>query len=585
MAKKYLLIFFIPLGILILIFVSLFYLPSNSIPIYADTASYLNANGNYYDLPAYFYFCTYDCQADEAVVEASKYVYPDGYSNQSTKYWSPNEITIEEGYTEVQWNALLTRVHDLPRAEYEQDSFMLHGNDCLPAAFIILGYSADAYPTNNATYVGNTLSSVLSSNLVKALILPVNEHFNLEVVVRDTSSPVLDGYTGVYITNVDDPISLATLKASITAIDDVDGDITNRIVVTTDNYTANMHKLGLWPVVFSVSDNANNTATITIQVSVVDKTAPVITLAHPSYTSNLSSPLKLSDVLSDITASDNYDGDVSSKIVIYYDGYSSTSTTIGNHTVTFKVTDNSGNASFKDITINVVDDIIPTISGNSSYTKSANSSLSSSDIKAGLIASDNYDNDLTGQITEVSNTYLGKENKVGTYYITYNVTDNSNNTSENFVVTIQVVDTQKPTFYISSVILNVADYNKLNHNDIIAYLCQTKAIDDSTSYTCEFSQDEYTNHEGEPGSYEMTAEVDYVDGRHSTIKLSINILSKDNYVNGKAINSDAIVTVIENPGFFASVWNWITNAFSHVSNFFTNIWSWVMTHIFDPIFN
>ena len=585
MTKKNILWLVIPVGVLALIFITLFWFVGPIPLIYADTANYLNAGGSYYDLPAHFYFCTYDCQRDEAVVEASKYEYPDGYMVQSTRYWSPNEITITDDYTSADWQALQKRISDLPRAEYEQDSFMLHGDDCLPASFIILGYSDDAFPTNNATYIGNTISSIASNSLVRAIILPnSSEHFDLEIVVRDTTSPVLDGFTGVYITNVDDPISVATLKASISAIDDVDGDITNKISISTDNYTANMHKLGLWPVVFTVSDNAGNSATITIQVSVVDKTAPVITLAHNTYTSNLSAPLKLSDILGDITATDNYDGDLSSKIVIYYDGYSSTSTTTGSHTVTFKVSDNSGNSSLKDITINVVDDIRPTISGNSSYTKSANSSLSSADIKAGLIANDNYDNDLTSFITEVSNTYIGKENKVGTYYITYKVTDTAGNSSDNFVVAIQVVDTQKPTFYISNVILNIADYNKLSHEDIISYLCQTKAIDESLDYTYNFSQDTYTENEGVPGSYTMVAEVDYVDGKHSTIKLAINILSKDYYIDGKNIEIDSPIAPVVNNGFFARAWLWISNAFSSVSTFFSGIWSWLMTNIFDPIF-
>lgn len=581
MTKKRIAFLFIPLSFILLIIAGFIFGIVGKTLIYADTTKYLKANGNYYELPAHVFFCEYDMQEDRAYVVASRYIYPNGTSNPSTRYYSPNEITLTASSTTTEWNAFEKRVSDLPRCAYSQDSFMLHGDDCLPDAFMILAYTSDAFASGNATYIGNTISTITTNSLVKAIILPDfnTEDFELELVTKDSTSPVIDGFTGVCITDVDHPITIATLKSYLSAVDDVDGDITNRITISTDNYTANMNTVGIWPVVFTVSDSANNTASITIQVSVVDKSAPVIHLTKTSYTSKLSNITKLSDILGDVTATDNYDGDISSKIVVYYDGYSSNTTIIGEHIVTFKVTDSSGNSSLKDITITVSDDIKPIISGSASYTKSATATLTTADIKSGLIATDNYDSDITNRITEVSNTYIGKENKVGEYHIVYRVTDSSGNTSNDFTVTISVVDTQKPIFYINNVILNISDYNLLNHEAIITYLCHSNVINDNVDFSYQFTHDSYTNSDKQAGMYDMEAEISYADGTKSTINFSINVLGPEDYL----IEQDNEIED-EEVGFFQNILSWFGNVFGRITNFFTGIWSWISSNIVNPIF-
>ena len=71
-----------------------------------------------------------------------------------------------------------------------------------------------------------------------------------------------------------------------------------------------MHTLGLWPIVFEVSDTAGNTASLTINVSVIDRTAPTFVYNSANFTSNLSAPLSLNSILNNISATDNYDGDI-----------------------------------------------------------------------------------------------------------------------------------------------------------------------------------------------------------------------------------------------------------------------------------
>ncbi|MCL1809949.1 MAG: DUF5011 domain-containing protein [Clostridiales bacterium] len=132
-----------------------------------------------------------------------------------------------------------------------------------------------------------------------------------------------------------------------TAIDDTDGNITNKVVVTG---TVNVNTPGVYRLEYSVSDAAGNKAAAVrvVEVVFVDSTPPVLTLkgsgamevrqgeayAEPGY-----------------TAVDNVDGDITSKVVV--------SGTVnvnvpGFYTLEYRVSDAAGNASFSTRTVNVV---------------------------------------------------------------------------------------------------------------------------------------------------------------------------------------------------------------------------------------
>ena len=140
------------------------------------------------------------------------------------------------------------------------------------------------------------------------------------------------------------------------------------------------------------------------------------------------------------TATDNYNNDVTSSITA-----SSTvdSNTIGSYTVTYTVSDASGNQATAVRTVIVVDSTPPTIALIGSNPVSVEAGSSYTD--AGATATDAYDGDLSSSITTTSDVDV---NTVGTYTVTYTVSDSSAN-SATASRTVNVVDTTAPVITIT----------------------------------------------------------------------------------------------------------------------------------------
>ena len=131
--------------------------------------------------------------------------------------------------------------------------------------------------------------------------------------------------------------------------------------------------MGAYTLTYTAVDNSGNQATATRTVNVVDTTAPVITLVGDSQVN-----LEVGSTYTDAgaTASDNYDGDISSQIVVVNNVDVNT---LGSYTVTYSVSDSSSNAaSAVTRTVNVVDQTAPTITilGDNPVTIEAGSTLS-----------------------------------------------------------------------------------------------------------------------------------------------------------------------------------------------------------------
>ena len=179
---------------------------------------------------------------------------------------------------------------------------------------------------------------------------------------------------------------------------------------------------------YDVSDAAGNAATQVVRtVNVVDLTAPVITLTG---TTPLNVALGSTYTDAGATASDNVDGDITASIVTVNNVNTAV---LGTYTVTYDVSDAAGNAATQVVrTVNVVDMTAPvitmigtdvTITVNTPYTDQ------------GATASDNVDGDITASIVTVNNVNTAL---VGTYTVTYDVTDAAGNAATQVVRTVTV---------------------------------------------------------------------------------------------------------------------------------------------------
>jgi hypothetical protein len=134
----------------------------------------------------------------------------------------------------------------------------------------------------------------------------------------------------------------------------------------------------------------------------------------------------------------------SRSITTTYDSTTTTNSvdtgTVGTYTITYNVTDSSGNtADQKTRTVNVGDSTAPVITlvGSTPVTVEVGSTYTDS----GATATDSFDGNLTSSIVTVSSV---DTSTVGTYTVTYNVTDANGNKATEVTRTVNVVDTTVP---------------------------------------------------------------------------------------------------------------------------------------------
>ena len=302
----------------------------------------------------------------------------------------------------------------------------------------------DAGATAIDTYDGDITSSIVTVNPVDTAVVGVylvtynvsdaNGNAAAEVTrtvtVVDTTVPVITLLGDATVTI---EVGAVYTDAGATALDNYDGDITSSIVEVSTVDTA---IAGSYTVTYDVADASGNTAlTVTRSVNVIEDTvAPVITLLGDNPIT-----IEVGDTYTDAgaTATDNFDGDITSSIVTV----STVNTSIvGVYLVAYNVSDTAGNAAAEVTrTVTVVDTTVPVITllGDNPITIEVGDTYTD----AGATATDTYDGDITSSIVTVStvNTAI-----VGVYSVTYNVSDTSGNVAAEVTRTVNVVDTTVP---------------------------------------------------------------------------------------------------------------------------------------------
>lgn len=133
------------------------------------------------------------------------------------------------------------------------------------------------------------------------------------------------------------------IDAGASAKDNSDGNLT----VSVEN-NVNTSVIGTYYVIYTVTDSSGNTATATRTVYVVDTVRPVINILGDNP---VTVPIYSQYVDAGATAEDNYDGNLTSAVIVS----SNVNTSIvGNYAVTYSVSDSSGNLTEAGRTVNVV---------------------------------------------------------------------------------------------------------------------------------------------------------------------------------------------------------------------------------------
>ena len=292
--------------------------------------------------------------------------------------------------------------------------------------------SIDATAVNVNT-VGNY---TVTYNVSDAAGNPATQVTRTVNVTADVTSPVIT-LSGANPQSIVLGTDYSELGA--TAEDNIDGDITNNIVIDASN--VNVDIVGGYTVTYNVSDAAGNPAdevTRTVNVTAdADVTSPEITLEGANPQS-----IELGTDYSELgaTAEDNIDGDITNNIVI--DASNVDVDTVGDYTVTYNVSDAAGNPA-DEVTRTVTitpDATIPVITLEGANPQSIELGTDYSEL--GATAEDNIDGNITESI--VINASDVDVNALGDYTVTYNVSDTEGNIAEEVTRIVNVVDTSAP---------------------------------------------------------------------------------------------------------------------------------------------
>lgn len=194
--------------------------------------------------------------------------------------------------------------------------------------------------SNNKNQFKESLSRTSILSIKKSLTLQLNGDFSKKIAGSRQLFPKLDSVAPV-ITLLGDAemkvnIGQSFSEPGFTASDDMAGDLTQSVIVSG---TVDTNTFGTYTLTYQVSDNYRNFCEVKRIVHVGDFAAPVITLAGEGRIY-----VKVGEAYAEpgFTASDNVDGDITSKVAI---GGGVDTSKMGRNTVTYTVTDAVGNTS------------------------------------------------------------------------------------------------------------------------------------------------------------------------------------------------------------------------------------------------
>jgi PKD repeat protein len=247
------------------------------------------------------------------------------------------------------------------------------------------------------------------------------------VVIDDISIPVITllGANPLHIEQ-----SVPFTDPGALAMDNSDGNISSLLQVTTNLDT---NTVGSYFIVYHVTDLSGNKADSVVRTIIVepDASGPVIKLLGGDTIDH-----RVRTFFTDpgATALDYTDGDMTASI---YKAGNVDSTVIGRYYIIYNAVDLNGNAGTKVRVVNVIDDLSPVITLTGAGNMTADFGRSFAD--PGTTVSDNYYNGLVTTVTGSVNV-----NSMGTYTLTYNVTDPSGNAAQPLSRIVTVADISAP---------------------------------------------------------------------------------------------------------------------------------------------
>ncbi len=204
--------------------------------------------------------------------------------------------------------------------------------------------------------------------------------------------------------------------------------------MTTDSVV--FTDIGDYIVTVTAQDESGNDTSEAISVSVIDEIAPDFSGIRSEY--DLTEDDEAPDYLEGVTAIDEIDGNLTGEITL--DDTDVNYGVPGEYTVTYYVTDSSGNVAEKSASV-IVQDTTPPVISLTKTSYSVNAGSEALDFASVVSATDAVDGDLTDSVV-IDDSAVDYDTP-GTYEVTYSISDSSGNVTEKTAsVTVKAKQTQ-----------------------------------------------------------------------------------------------------------------------------------------------
>lgn len=311
----------------------------------------------------------------------------------------------------------------------------------------------------------------------------------------------------------------AILAENIEVHDAIDGDIpTENLVIRSDGYTGHETTVGDYAVELEATDSAGNTAYFDLVVQVYDGLPPVIEGPKTMDVDVNDAPDIMSLIASHFTLSDGHDGVIETP-TITADDYSEHRETTGERSVSFEVTDASGNTADHTVAINVNDTDAPHIHGDDTLTVQQSDMPTAASIFSMYDATDNHDRESDLDFSIDAGDY-DETAPSGTYALTLQAMDRAGNTAEK-TVEVTVEDDIAPELHG----LSTRRIPYTETFDEAAYIASMTPSDndDTTLSTDAITLKASDYAEGEVGTFTLTFEVADAAGNTTTHTLELDV--------------------------------------------------------------
>ncbi|CEP46126.1 ChW repeat-containing protein [[Clostridium] sordellii] len=346
----------------------------------------------------------------------------------------------------------------------------------------------------------------------------------ITVTVISNDKPVISGADNVSIKEG----TTFNPMAGVTATDTEDGNITKDIKVTG---IVDTDKPGKYELTYTVTDKDGNTTTVKRTVIVNPK---MVAINNIPVINGENKTIKVGDKfnpMTGITANDKEDGNITKDIKVIEDTVNTSKP--GTYKVVYEVTDSKGATATKTITVTVISNDKPVISGADNVSIKEGTTFNP---MAGVTATDTEDGNITKDI-KVTGTV--DTDKPGKYELTYTVTDKDGNTT-----TVKRTITVNPKIVVinSMPVINAED-KTIKVGDKFNPMAGVTAIDkEDGNITKDIKVIENTVDTSKPGTYKVVYEV--TDSQGETTTKTITVTVESNNKNNMNINN---ITNTNNP--------------------------------------